>query len=477
MVIDAAEARILYGSEHETGVRVKYPDRKGLEDMATTTVNLMVDAPLPDGLVGLQRNPDERLTRRYLSNGGLLYNDHDHVEIATAEHIDVEDFVANELYNERIVLFLIQKLVDAGIIEKGVFDARVIDQDGKSWGYHLNFLLERAFFDLSKRDEIATSPIAQHFALFLASWGMITGSGGIGRSLDGKGHQLYVHTKASTLTGEVFSVSTTGPKPLFNTRDEPLADKEKYTRLHVVTPDYSPSPWSKRMSVLMPTMVLKALMLGYRLEENFDFGELTLVDVARVVAADPTCREEVELADGRRIRPLEIQRAFLKLAQKVRRHRDITESERWVLAQWEMALDRLEVDPFTLKEASWPGKVEKLQLLYDREGSWSSQKMLVYDRILDRLGPGTRNDDLRAQSPWSKHMPPPEKVGPFTPPTRAKLREKFIRKLVGKTWLDPNVYWEGMSTYNEATRRRTSFRIMDPYVTTHEGLEEYLATL
>jgi proteasome accessory factor A len=477
---DRAETDILFGSEWETGISVALPGQTQYSEPLTRTVNFMLARELPKGRVLPKGLESIMVGRVHMSNGGVMYMDHDHLEVCTGEHTDAKEFVANEIDDEELVLHILQQLVDNELINGALLDARVIDHSGKSWGYHLNFLLEQAFLDLAGKsdEELRKHPVAKQFALFLASWGMITGNGGMGKSLDGNGHQFFVHTKASTLTTD-FSISTTGPKPLFNKKHEPLADKEKYTRLHVVCGDYNASPWGKRMSVSMPAIVLKALMLGLKISPMFEFQPNTLVDVAKTVASDPTCRKEVTLANGKRIRPIEIQRAFLQMAQKVGLHRDLSKDDRWVLEQWEMALDHLDTDPLKLTVAGWTDKYIRLDRLQKREGGWNAPKVLQFDHAFDRLGPGKPIALKRAEGgSWAEHMPPADRARFLRPQTRARLRGLFVEVMARRPWIEPTIYWDLVKTYEEAKGGKTTkFPLPEPMMSTHAELEEYLASL
>ena len=78
------------------------------------------------------------------------------------------------------------------------------------------------------------------------------------------------------------------------------------------------------------------------------------VQALHEISWDPTCKQTVKLADGRRIRPLEIQWDYLDHAKKYVKEQDDTAENTEVLQRWEAVLTGIEEDPLSMHR-DWTG--------------------------------------------------------------------------------------------------------------------------
>ena len=170
-------------------------------------------------------------------------------------------------------------------------------------------------------------------------------------------------------------LETTLKRGIINTRDEPHADADKYRRLHVIIGDANLSEYSTLLKVGTTALVLDMIENGVR------FDELRLAEPVRSVhriSHDPTLKTTVELADGRKITGLDVQRAYFEKAAKHVENTmgaDVDDGHgrgaravgrgarrRWPATRWSCA-DRLD----------WPAKLRLLEGYRERDGlAWDA---------------------------------------------------------------------------------------------------------
>jgi hypothetical protein len=107
----------------------------------------------------------------------------------------------------------------------------------------------------------------------------------------------------------------------------------------------------------------------------------TAVKSLHAVSHDLTCQQAVELKDGRKVTPIELQWHYLDHAKKYCLERDAAPWAPDVLAVWERILTSLEDDPLSLDGVvDWVTKYRLLQAYVDRDGlSWNDSKIKLID--------------------------------------------------------------------------------------------------
>ncbi len=252
---------------------------------------------------------------------------------------------------------------------------------GASYGTHENYLMARS--------TPFTSVIAG-LTPFFASRQVMCGSGrvGLGQAGEKPGYQLS--QRSDYIEVEV-GLETTLKRGIINTRDEPHADADKYRRLHVIIGDANLAETSTYLKVGSTALVLDMIEAGVR------FDDLKLADPVQAVHAishDPSLRQVVELADGRRFTGLDLQRAYHeRAAQHLEHNPDQTGRE--VLETWGEVLDLLGGDPMDCADRlDWPAKLRLLENYRDRGNlGWASPKLHMIDLQYSdvRLGKGLFN--------------------------------------------------------------------------------------
>ncbi|PSK93846.1 proteasome accessory factor A [Haloactinopolyspora alba] len=306
-----------------------------------------------------------------LTNGARLYVDHAHPEYSSPEVTSPLDAVVWDKAGERVMAAAARwagSMPGASPIQ---LYKNNVDNKGASYGCHENYLMDRA---------TPFADIVRHLIPFFVSRQVICGAGRVGIGQDGSGDGFQISQRADYLEVEV-GLETTLKRPIINTRDEPHADPERYRRLHVIVGDANLSEVSTYLKLGATSLVLAMI------EDGFLGGDLSLsrpVAAMHEVSHDPTLRHQVELADGRRMTAVELQREFAEQARKFVEDRygsDVDPVTADVLDRWEATLSDLAADPMVLADRlDWVAKLALLQSYRDRDGmEWSHPKLHLVD--------------------------------------------------------------------------------------------------
>ncbi|MDO4664640.1 MAG: proteasome accessory factor PafA2 family protein [Actinomycetaceae bacterium] len=238
---------------------------------------------------------------KFLPNGGRLYLDVGaHPEYATAECDDLVDLVANDEAGVAFYRDMLQ-VANAKLREEGS-DCRIhlfknnIDSVGNSYGCHENYLVRRRPGFIEKIENTLS---------FFVTRQIICGAGYIENTPEGA---RYCFSQRSDTMWEGISSGTTRSRPIINTRDEPLANSDLYRRLHVIAGDSNVAQVSTWLKVGTALLVLDALERGVSFD---DLQLLRPLHAIRVINHDLSVQTKVELANGRFLTALEIQKEFL----------------------------------------------------------------------------------------------------------------------------------------------------------------------
>jgi proteasome accessory factor PafA2 len=335
------------------------------------------ESPLRDarGFEPVQvREPTEEdlgLANVILPNGARYYVDHAHPEYSTPECASARDLVIHDKAGERILersLLEVQHFLPPG--QRLAIYKNNTDGKGNSYGCHENYLVDRA---------TPFARIVRDLTPFFVTRQVFTGAGkggaeGARGQLGGVGYQLS--QRADFFEAEV-GLETTLKRPIINTRDEPHADPEKYRRLHVIVGDANMSEVATYLKLGTTSIVLKMIEDEYLPDLTMANPVASLHEVSR----DLSCTARLHLADGRRLKAVEIQWEYLERARKYVEQEDDTPDNRDVLQRWENVLSALESDPLSLqRELDWVAKYRLLEGYRERDGlAWSDPKLRLID--------------------------------------------------------------------------------------------------
>jgi Pup amidohydrolase len=221
--------------------------------------------------------------------------------------------------------------------------------------------------------------IVRDLTPFFVTRQIFTGAGKVGVE-GGRSEGLDVPYQLSQRTdffeAEV-GLETTLKRPIINTRDEPHADPEKYRRLHVIIGDAN-------MCEVATLLKLGTTALVLRMIEDEVLPDLSLdrpVQSLHEVSWDPTLKQTVRLADGRRMTAIELQWEFLDHAKRYSKEQDDAAAQAEVLGRWESILAGLEEEPMSLhRELDWVAKHRVLEAYRERDGlGWDDPKLALID--------------------------------------------------------------------------------------------------
>jgi Pup amidohydrolase len=382
-------ARQICGTEMEWGVEIALspeelelrPGQTGLVVPEFHDIYRIIDKPpLPREAynLGLRKRNEQ------LSNGGRLYIDHAHPETSTTELDTLDDVAAAEIGDEQLTLEYFIRARREGVITDFVL-RKCVRGDNASWGYHENYLIEREVLDITaaRRALLSRIPLGnspeelyklEHakklelIGLHLATRNIFGGAGTLlsvneeGKiSEEGQDLRFVIGQKTSHLTEE-YSESTMFDKAVVNLRDNPYADPEQWSRLHVTSADPTMSPWATKMKIGTTSLVLDMLRYGIPLRcgtvaepearKSILLEKGDLLGLARHTGEDVTCKRAYRFKDKRERTPLQIQYAILEGAKQVAQFKELTDDDRWVLEQWQQALDDISDDPMKLQDRS-----------------------------------------------------------------------------------------------------------------------------
>ena len=352
-----------------------------------------------------------------------------HPEYATAEARDPLTALTQVLAGERIMADLADRARNrlaedlARPVKVHVF-ANNVDAQGHAFGCHENYLLDR---------RVPLDMVGACLVPFLVTRQLITGAG----RLSPDGFQL---SQRADFLDEAVSSATTRARPMVNTRDEPLADPERWRRLHVIVGDTNRSPLVTWFKMASTHLVLNLIEQACRRGRRPDLVDCALADpgaAVRAVSRDRTGRVTLELQDSTKtggISALGLQEAYWSACKAlVDQQEDIGIDRSQALRAlrlWRAALDALDAGRWQ-DLADWVDWAAKLRLLQglSRRGAGRDLEEAVdldyHDLSEGRSFPGLVRhglmrspvDDSEVQRAMDQ---PPED-------TRARLRGDFVR--------------------------------------------------
>ena len=314
-----------------------------------------------------------------LSNGARFYNDHAHPEYSTPECTTLRQVVAQDKAGERVLWECARRRNERIADEQPERTVRLYKNNtdfvGHSYGCHDNYLMARA----APWDRIVTGTVP-----FLVTRQIFAGAGKMG--IEGENNQpqlgVFQISQRSDFFSVLVSIDTMNRRPIVNTRDEPHADTSKYRRFHVIIGDANMNEVATALKIGTTSLVLELIEKGH--EPILELANA--VEATKLISRDPSCDWIIELANGRKISAIEIQRIYHDAAQ---RHCDLSEETRWVLAEWESVLNDLASDPMRcVDRVDWVAKKFLLSTFREAEKlDWSDPWLQSIDMEYHNIDP------------------------------------------------------------------------------------------
>jgi proteasome accessory factor PafA2 len=381
---------------------------------------------------------DNALINNVLTNGARYYVDHAHPEYATPECRSARDVIACDKAGERILEHSRQR---ANATLNGTHEIRVYknnsDHKGNSYGCHENYTVHARTYQQLFRETGLRELIP-----FLVSRQIICGAGKVGQENASGARVGYQVSQRADFCETVFSIKTMSGRPLLNTRDEPHADRRRFRRLHIILGDANMSEVSTYLKVGTTQLVLRMI------EDRAITREVPLdapVQAVHDISLDTSCRAKVKLRDGRKVDAIEIQSAYLEMAQAYGATHVLSAEERDVLNRWERTLRLLREDPMHLcRELDWVIKKWLLEQQISRHGlDWTAPRLRQLDIQYHCTEPGKSLFYLLQNSGRVERLIDDAAIAHFlthpTDDTRAYTRAMCLEKYGEAVWA---VNWE-----------------------------------
>lgn len=318
---------------------------------------------------------DPSAANAILTNGARLYVDHAHPEYSSPEVTNPLDGVRWDVAGERVMLAATREVATHMGVDIQLYKNNV-DGKGASYGTHENFLVDRA---------VPFGVIVELLTTFLVTRTVFTGSGRVGLGPAGQEAGFQMSQRADYMEAEV-GLETTLRRPIVNTRDEPHADRSRWRRLHLIIGDANLFETATYLKLGTTSAVLwvlehlddlpgaQAALAGLRLGDP--------VAAVAEVSRDLGLTHELELADGRRMTAVDLQRAYLDVVRSgvaaLGAGDTVTED---VLDRWESVLGRLATDRESCaRDVEWVAKLRLLEGLRRRDGlAWDHPRLRAMD--------------------------------------------------------------------------------------------------
>ena len=315
-----------------------------------------------------------------LSNGARFYNDHAHPEYSTPECTTLRQVVAQDKAGERVMWECVRRRNEQIALGRADRTVRLYKNNtdfvGHSYGCHDNYLMSRE----TPWDRIVTGTIP-----FLVTRQIFAGAGKMGIEGENSAPQpgVFQISQRADFFSVLVSIDTMNRRPIVNTRDEPHADTSKYRRFHVIIGDANMNEVATALKIGTTSLVLELIEKGH--EPRLELANA--VEATKSISRDADYEWIVELANGKKISAIDIQRIYLDAARK---HCDQSgEESRWVLAEWESVLNDLQIDPMGCTDrVDWAAKKFLLSTFREAEKlDWSDSWLQSIDMEYHNIDP------------------------------------------------------------------------------------------
>ena len=425
------------------------------------------------GLIDLHhRGYDEPIGNGgFLLNAGRLYLDMGHLEYATPECSTLADIVAYDQAGDRIVQKGLERV---GLAEEAALIKNNIDHEtDATFGSHENYLVRRSFpFTREGLDRLVP---------FLVTRQIFTGAGRIGAAFPQSdlvviGERpsrprvtFQISQRADHIVNEFFQWVQSN-RAIINTRDEPLADPDRFRRLHLLLGDSNLCETATALKIGTTSLVLQLI------EDGADLARWTLADpleALRSISRDTTRTWSVDLARGGTASAIDIQWDYAEAARS--RYYGEDEEMDWVIDEWERVLGDLRAGDLQalVGRVDWASKLWLFEAFREAERlEWDDPWLKSLDLEYHNLNPSKSlycalQDEGRVRRFTSETA---VDLAVSNPPrnTRAFGRGEAIKYLMthGGRYV---ITWSGLMIEG-----RSPFHMPDPFTTYATTVAEHL---
>lgn len=209
-------------------------------------------------------------------------------EVSTPAHTTPRD-IANAVRRGQQLAGFLAREASTDDCEVRIYNS-VSDRKGleaETCGGHRNFLGSRELFyemfrgqaDFSGA-ELSQYRLAQDFTTYLVLHTIFIGEGKIGVDRETMPVNYQISARADFINA-LINFSTTAPKPIVNTRDEPHANAKKFARFHVINGEGNRSRTAMELDFGLIALVLDAFANGFRIPWRFANPVAALHEISR----------------------------------------------------------------------------------------------------------------------------------------------------------------------------------------------------
>ncbi|MFW5697822.1 MAG: proteasome accessory factor PafA2 family protein [Fimbriimonadaceae bacterium] len=394
----------------------------------------------------------------FLINGARLYIDAvgSHLEYATAECQDLKTLVANDRAGQRQI---VRALEETGLRDTvNVYNNSVDHFGGHTFGCHEDFFTGKVAF----------------LYPFLVTRQIFSGVGRVGGHILFEGGRPDYADLASNPVDYIWvsNIYNVQPDPdvefqlsqradhilktvasrvrfnraLVNPKWEHFYSHDGMHRLHLLFGEANQNQFAYALKVGTTSLVLALIEDELVPEELLVAQPLTAL---RQVSRDPDWKWPVRMLDGSTMGAVDLQREYLKLAE---RYREDSEDAAWILDQWAAILDGLESDPMALGDRiDWVAKRKIVEMYRESERlEWSDDALHSIDLEYHNIDPQkSLFQAYQATEPVRDFVDDLDITDAMTDPptnTRALGRSKLVQKVVQSKKHDFYMFdWSGAS--------------------------------
>jgi proteasome accessory factor A len=362
----------------------------------------------------------------FLFNGGRVYLDMGHLEYCTPECASALDVVRYDRAGDLLLLEAVRALGLAGRVN--FFRNNIDHYTGATFGCHENYSIGRAV-PLTRKNRLS-------LLAFLTLRVLFTGAGRVGSSYPnflggdeppGGVQQVpfQISQRADFIVNDCFEWVQHN-RAIINLRDEPLADSQRFRRLHLILGDTNVLPSAMFLKVGATRLVLDLL-------EADQLPALSLADpvgALRILSRKPEPPWRVALADGKSADALVLAGLYCQRAKQLFGGRD-PETDA-LLALWASVLEALATDPESLVGTlDWVSKKYLLGEFLARQGlDWDHPWLKSQDLEFHHIDPD-RSFGLALARPDGFWRPTGLDRAKLEPPpnSRACARSRLMRNI------------------------------------------------
>ena len=255
---------------------------------------------------GVQRDFVTCIANEFDPLGFRVYVDHLHAEISSPLTPSARDLVLVGRAARQMLLHCKREAEkEVGPIRLGLDNT---NRQGTAWGFHLNALASRSAFDRWR--DADWQPLLRQWVPFVVTSPGLFGGGKVGTE-NGAPVAAYQLSQRSDFMTRVVGLETVSSKSLINTRDEALADPERYARIHIVCFDTNRCEFASWLKFVTTQLLLSLI------EEKYPLANVQLREPLKsleVTSRDLRFNRLLELDNGTKMTALEIQ---YRLAESV----------------------------------------------------------------------------------------------------------------------------------------------------------------